>query len=500
MSLSLSPERHPRPTLWSLAPVVVATGLFAGCTNLQPYRASTTPPYNQLAQPSRALPRPGEDRHYQLAFIEFDEFGDYWNADQVHDAHRMISKGDGRVPLMILFIHGWKHNASENDTNVRGFTALLEQIGQREKKFGQRVCGVYIGWRRLSATTEVVKEFSIWDRKRVAAQVAGVPLTSTVLSLANAARAANGQSVLIGHSLGARVLERTVAQAIIGQAAIKSIESQGSHEASDSTKQRKLTWNAEWPVRLVILLNSASESVYSRQLKLALSRWGDNPPAIVAITSETDWATGSVFPIAMGLERLGKPPGRNYRVKTDESVSPRPNESQEIYLRTTAGHNPFMIDRYVAPTQSPSTNAGEKPADNPFSWNLENVRWDSQSAAGFSRSFYTRPPGTNAEYPPRDQWLEWDLRMAETHTERDASLPRYPAGILPHIIGERLSGYWVVRVPDKIVHGHDGIFDLPAIDLLAAFYAACGRKPNAPLPVTLPTAIPPIKPGMQMSG
>ena len=53
--------------------------------------------------------------------------------------------------------------------------------------------------------------------------------------------------------------------------------------------------------------------------------------------------------------------------------------------------------------------------------------------------------------------------MAETHTERDASLPRYPAGILPHIIGERLSGYWVVRVPDKIVHGHDGIFDLPAI-------------------------------------
>ena len=477
----------------------MAVGIFAGCTKLQPYHASTIPPYNQLAQPTRALPKPGENRHYQLAFIEFDEFGDYWNADQVHDAHRMISKGDGRAPLMILFIHGWKHNSSADDTNVRGFTALLEQIGQREKRFGQRVCGVYIGWRGLSSTTEGVKEFSIWDRKRVAAQVAGVPLTSTVLSLANAARAAHGQSVLIGHSLGARVLERTVAQAIIGQAAIKSMESRGSRDTPDATKQRKVTWNAEWPVRLVILLNSASESVYSRQLKLALSRWGDNPPAIVAITSETDWATGSVFPIAMGLERLGKPPGRNYRVKTDESAPPRPNESQEIYLRTTAGHNPFMIDRYVAPPASPWSDAGEIPADNPFSWNLENIRWESQSAAGFSRSFYTRPPGMNTEFPPRAQWLEWELRMARTDTGRDASLPRFPSGILPHIIGERLSGYWVVRVPDKIVHGHDGIFDLPAIDMLAAFYAACGRKPNAPVPVTLPTAIPPIKPGMQMS-
>ena len=129
--------------------------------------------------------------------------------------------------------------------------------------------------------------------------------------------------MLLGHSFGGLIVERSVAHAI-------NAEIHGHADADRSM-----------PADLVITVNPAADSVLARQMISALySRKTEGTrPLFVSITSTGDWATGSVFPIGTGLASVSK--GFN------EVGAPGPANAQvneRKFYTTTPGHNEMLIN------------------------------------------------------------------------------------------------------------------------------------------------------------
>jgi hypothetical protein len=89
---------------------------------------------------------------FDLAFVEFTERGNVFDRDRMHAVLNhvdMLAKQPDGV-LVVVFTHGWKHNASPTDANLGSFREWLDRIARLEVTKGQRnrrVMGIYIGWR-----------------------------------------------------------------------------------------------------------------------------------------------------------------------------------------------------------------------------------------------------------------------------------------------------------------------------------------------------------------
>jgi hypothetical protein len=66
-------------------------------------------------------------RDIPLAYIEFDDMGQAFKRGQIDAAEKMIQNQnpDNGDVVIILFIHGWKNNASDESGNVPGFRRFL---------------------------------------------------------------------------------------------------------------------------------------------------------------------------------------------------------------------------------------------------------------------------------------------------------------------------------------------------------------------------------------
>ena len=78
---------------------------------------------------------------YRLAIIELDEYGDFFQskdsirpeAYQLQCAKKMLSDAtviDNKPVLFFLYVHGWRHDASKEDTDLRGFKKLLGTLSK----------------------------------------------------------------------------------------------------------------------------------------------------------------------------------------------------------------------------------------------------------------------------------------------------------------------------------------------------------------------------------
>jgi hypothetical protein len=286
----------------------------------------------------------------KLCAIEFDEQGDIWKPAQISVARSLISKS-ARKPLLVVFIHGWHNNAHPGNGNLQSFNQLLKQLAKRANTGNTEVVGVFVGWRGLAIERQwdrtgigwVARHLSFYSRKNDTDLVAGVPLTKTLYSLASEAHARDGQVVFIGHSFGGRVLEKAMAQAIIGQT------------ASDSDAKAIL------PADLTLLINPASEAVTGRRLKLALQNWSQPSPAIISVTSVGDTDTSTWWSLGMNAALWTK--SRSYRRYNDGS-------HQKEYVVRTAGHSPILLDRRISRLE-PQPPAPEEDATK---WNFQNAR------------------------------------------------------------------------------------------------------------------------------
>jgi hypothetical protein len=131
------------------------------------------------------------ERHddYDLAFVEFSERGNVFSRERMNQILDYVGKKarfDPERPdhgvLTVVFVHGWKHNASADDKNVTSFREMLPKVAEMTPN--RRVIGVYVGWRGLSIDWgEPLTNISYWERKAAAEQAAKGGVTELLLRL-----------------------------------------------------------------------------------------------------------------------------------------------------------------------------------------------------------------------------------------------------------------------------------------------------------------------------
>ncbi len=404
-----------------------AAFLLAGCAANQAYHLGEAPGETAVAP---GVPGAAKDI-YRLGFIEFDEQGDFWDRDQLHKTVQAIRQ-TGRPVLLVTYIHGWQNNSNPRDaSDVDQFRGLLARLtaDKTVQKSGLQVFGVYLGWRGrvvhrvnpvVDAVTWLGKQSSFYSRKNAATRISSsTPITEAIFTLIRTARRDTpgiSRCIVIGHSFGALVLEKALAGTLLYEEPF--VPGQEKARADRVFK----------PADLILLVNSAAESIYSKEL-IDMYRDTTTPlgaPHVIMVSSDADRATGVAFPIGTKLSNVPKffsGSFRDYHESGGET-------SQFNYFTRTPGHNAALESHRLVEIAKGTTEL----RTDPFDLNLAN-----RAGAFEDITLYT---GT------RSNWTQW---LIERH-------------------GQNKTNYWVLHVPKEIIPGHGPIFESESCDLMAALF------------------------------
>lgn len=281
-----------------------------------------------------------EHDDYDLLFVEFDDQG--WvqgssdlsrpgksdHLDALFDKLKRLYDANLKNGLsLVVYIHGWHHNAGATDPDVTEFRRLLRDVaiaerGRKSKeektaKSGPRVVGIYLGWRGESITMPLVRQLTFWERKNTAERVAQGSVREFFArmdllrdrgrsnvkweSFSSRDRAGDGERnvrmLTIGHSFG-------------GLITLESLSGEFVRVAVRSTGEDYVSRLGD----LVVIVNPAVEGARYEPLMVAGHRMRDvkknQLPVVIVATSTADWATGVAFPLAREFSTiLEKTPG-----------------------------------------------------------------------------------------------------------------------------------------------------------------------------------------------
>lgn len=306
--------------------------LLAGCVTTEPYRNQ---PYNASSDTKKELvcakpeqegctdkvyyatsERTEEANAVHLAFVEFDDQGYLQNDKSVDEVLKRIKAlaHPTKPLLMVVYAHGWTHNAKASDGDVEKFTRVLHRIALDDHKaclpdnsecHNREVVGVYLGWRGRATNAEPFNKLSFWSRKSRAHRV-GIDGASQIVSALGAIRKqnndqdeANGkhghtQLFLIGHSFGAALMYSATQHLLLRDLAYSADGQAVKGDTAD----------------LVVLVNPAFEAARVHALWLAASKRHFTPeqhPLLAVFTSTADWETGFMFPLGRHLSTFWMP-------------------------------------------------------------------------------------------------------------------------------------------------------------------------------------------------
>ncbi|MBV8969216.1 MAG: hypothetical protein JO331_09170, partial [Verrucomicrobia bacterium] len=424
------------------------------------------------------------------SFVEFDERGDFMDfAQHLACGEKLKNLAEVQDVLLVLYCHGWKNNSQSGD--VVSFNTFLTKLAlSREiRELGLRVHGVYLAWRGNSFRPYVgpsenyqwmetvfggpiVKDIyhrqtrlgwwipenlSYWARKLAAEnRVAGLPLARAIFTYAASVKRygekPNNRVVIIGHSFGALLLERSLGQAMTGAITLGWSED----EKGEQSFSRRL------PFDMILLVNSAAPAIYAKLLRdfleanrRALHKNKDpqaNVPVIVSITSMADWATDKFHRLGNLLSSFVPSLSRYYNKgilvnPTEPHKYPEhpPIRQSEFYI-TTEGHNKYLINHWIAPAHSEGVATFEMRED-VFSANL---------------SIDTRDPWTFQTVGPNGKLHSWRV-TAQPPTEPNLTAePMIPA--MQH------SGYWIVSCGKELIKDHNDIWSSVAMEMYAGLF------------------------------
>jgi hypothetical protein len=410
-------------TFTTLAIICLSLG---GCVHYGQFRNDRPghPESRSIWRPDASDPK--HRSNYYMAFVEVDEFGEMFDRNQLVHALELIreAKGnsktkaraaDGSVSsthnaIVVTFIHGWKNNASDGSGNVWGFRDALHDLADtmdqalktRERlpdEEPEPVVGIYVGWRGAVTNLGVVKEFTFFDRRNAAARIPGADLTEILSEITHWTKACvrtsdqpdacpkdstlgpgtDSLSVIVGHSFGGLVLERTLTQAVTAQLLSQEAERrdrQTRHEENPGG-------NLVRPVTdLIVMVNEAAPATEGKQLldllrhhKIQLCvagevdpgthRCRENQPLFLSITSVGDWATGLTLPVGQGASSLLRKNFRTYSNPKCDQQNPTnpacedsdptevPIRSQRTYYLHSTAHLPPLFSHLLGPEQAP---------------------------------------------------------------------------------------------------------------------------------------------------
>ena len=290
--------------------IAVYLVLVSGCAAHQQHRTVYDLCVNPVGQLSsncdhaalQQMPLPN-GTNYLLGFIEFDDQGHLWDRAQMWSVINLVSReASNKDLLMVVFVHGWKHSAMANDSNIKTFRKILTRLSEEEAFISQQsgrptrqVAGVYLGWRGGSLTVPVIENLTFWDRKSTAQKVGHGGVTEVLTRLEQLKldkdSTQSGHSatrlVVVGHSFGGLVVHSALNQ-ILESRFVRTTGPAG------------LQSNVEGFGNLVVLINPAFEAQQFSTLSDMTAERGTyfdtQLPVIAILTSEADLATRVAFP------------------------------------------------------------------------------------------------------------------------------------------------------------------------------------------------------------
>jgi pimeloyl-ACP methyl ester carboxylesterase len=263
--------------------------------------------------------------------IQVDDYGAFRDASVATRALETIKSTSLRTnTIVVLFIHGWHHNADLDDQNAKDFSTTLSSLRKTlgDNENGQpgvyrqsrvlisgtgdiQVIGIYVGWRGKSMPMPL-DYLTFWGRKAAAERVGDGDLREFLLRL-NAIYLERNRPhaglrpfmgmITVGHSFGGQVLFKAVGNTL-------------EKELIDATMDPARGQLAQ-PLRgfgdIIVLVNPALEaSQYARidQLSREISFSPKQTPLLLVISSETDAARKYFFPAGRSLGLLFHAPLR----------------------------------------------------------------------------------------------------------------------------------------------------------------------------------------------
>ena len=437
------------------------------------------------------------------SFIEFDERGDYLDFEQHRHAYeKVLALARQPNPLkVLLFVHGWRHTGQSQ--NVNAFNAFLAQLRDAEAAgpAPHRVHGIYLAWRGASLRqvvpndeawstvreaygddlttlteraplpllTELLESFSYFNRKKVPEHMfSGTQLSRSVFSCALAAKQTKPdcEVLLMGHSFGGLMLERTVQNAAIGELT----------QAWPWGKERPDTPANPLPFDTILLVNSAAPSIYAKQFQSYLAAHRQamvdartphaDSPFVFSLTSTADWATGLTHPIANwftfllpSLRRLYS--GADFTLERVGDYA-QVEIPQYYYYRHTPGHNPLLVNRFIEPVAGHSGTT--------------DVKW-RQIHKNLTEP---KPDVLEFETTSADRTTQgWRIVFPPASTSVDDAFSRY-GGRRPVVWTQEPAGsghyrykdtaYWILQCQKAIISSHTDIWSQAAMDTYAALH------------------------------
>jgi hypothetical protein len=242
--------------------------------------------------------------NYKLAIVEFDDQGrGFLNGNGEREQLDTVSaeieamRENGVDAIVVVFVHGWQHDARTDDENLTAFRVLLDQTALHERRCAdggkeRPVYGIFVGWRGLSlhGMFGTLQDATFWDRQQAGQRVA----TGSVRELfgrlrhyRNSRQQGGGPALLAiaGHSFGGMIVFSALAQSLI--------------EAASAPADHMIPRFAD----VVLLVNPAIEGarylpIYDLVSSAAFQkRTIAQLPAFICVQADNDQPVGTFFPI-----------------------------------------------------------------------------------------------------------------------------------------------------------------------------------------------------------
>lgn len=271
---------------------------------------------------------------YLLGVVEFDDQGAKYDPAQMNVLFdRLRAESAAQDLCLVVFVHGWKNNASYDNEDVQEFRALLEELARTEAQHPpgawgkpRKVVGIYAGWRGQSLDAGDISDITFWNRMDAAQRVA-LGSIRELLARARGLRdtldrttwdgtllpadtdAPPGKHLrstrllTIGHSFGGLIVYSALEQYFTDRAAATA-----TAVALGATSDRDKQIDAYGD--LVVIINPAVEAMSWEPLRQLLQgrKTTDyargQKPVFVEVTSSADDATGIAFPLGRSFDTV----------------------------------------------------------------------------------------------------------------------------------------------------------------------------------------------------
>jgi hypothetical protein len=236
-----------------------------------------------------------------INYVEIDEQGILHDRAAAEDALAFATAppSDGaRMAYVVVFVHGWHHDAAPGDANVQAFHRALASVRRWRPQADVR--GIYIGWRGASLPVPLLRYLTFWERKNTSDEIGRGSLLEFLLRLERSVKpapASNNRLVLIGHSFGASVAFNSLAH-IHMQRFVEGLHATTPGERFRGYGDLTVLINPAIEAMRYMPLQSAVEYYASREQPPRLDFSHEKKPRLIILSSDGDLATHCTFPVA----------------------------------------------------------------------------------------------------------------------------------------------------------------------------------------------------------